>query len=583
MRKTLSKFLTVFILFSLTLGGSLSSVSAKSTSSLPVSKVDVGKEGMVATAEPYATRVGQEVLEKGGTAVDAAVAVQLALNVTEPMMSGIGGGGFMMVYDGKTKQVSIMNSREKAPSDVTADLFLDENGKAVPFKERHTSGKAVGVPGTLLGLEEAHEKWGKLKWKALVKPAENLAKDGFNVSTTLSDSIEDSKDKLSEEAKRVYAPNGQVLKEGALLKQRDLAKTLQLIGKEGSQALYDGELGKAIVKTVKDHGGSMTAEDLKNYTVKEQTPIKGTYHGYDIISMPPPSSGGLTVLQILKMLEPYDISQYGARSKEKYNLVAEAMHLAFADRNKYIGDTDFVNVPISGMLNENYLAKRSKEIQLLKANKNVKPGDPWSYQGGKPETEYVPKKDDKEIGQTTHFTIADKWGNLVSYTTTIEQVFGTGIMVPGYGVMLNNEMTDFDAYPGGPNEVQPNKRPMSSMSPTIVLKDHKPVMTVGSPGGPTIIASVAQTLINKIDYGMSAEAAIEEPRIYTPTYPNIRYEKGIPSETIKELEKLGYKFDDEPEEIGNVQTIDIYDSFYLGAADSSRVGSAAGVDTVKGK
>ncbi|AOV07505.1 gamma-glutamyltransferase [Sporosarcina ureilytica] len=538
----------------------------------------VGKDGMVVTAHPEASKIGAKVLQNGGNAVDAAIAIQFALNVAEPEMSGIGGGGFMMVYDAKTQDVSIINSRERAPAGATPDMFLNENGSPIPFAERHIHGNAVGIPGTLAGLYEAHEKWGTQKFHQLIQPSIKLADKGVKVNWPLAKSIKDNKDKLAKSAaKDVFLPDGQPLKEGDILVQKDLAKTYKLIQKHGLDVFYNGEIGAAIAGTVQEFGGSMTVDDLKNYELTIDEPLYAEYKGYEVASMPPPSSGGLTVLQILKLLEPFDLSQYGIRSAEKYHLLAEAMHLAYADRGAYMGDPEFIDVPTKGLLHPDYIAERSSLISLDQANPNVQPGNPWKYEEGRTSS-YVEQNDEKAIGQTTHFAVADKWGNFVTFTTTIEQLFGTGIMVPEYGIMLNNELTDFDAVPGGSNEVQPNKRPLSSMSPTMLLKDGKPYLSVGSPGGPTIITSVLQTILNVVDYEMDLKAAIEEPRIYSNQYPNIRWEQGIPETVREQLTQMGHRWNAAPGEIGNVQAImvDPDTGLYYGAADSSREGSAIG-------
>ncbi|RST74226.1 gamma-glutamyltransferase [Siminovitchia acidinfaciens] len=549
----------------------------------PTNETAVGKDGMVVTAHPEASKIGAKVLQTGGNAMDAAIAVQFALNVTEPMMSGIGGGGFMMVYDAKTKDISIINSRERAPAGATPDMFLDENGKPIPFAKRHTHGNAVGVPGTLAGLYEAHEKWGTKKFHQLIQPSIKLADKGVKVNWVLADAIKDNKNKLAKSAaKDVFLPNGEPLKEGDILVQKDLARTFKLIQKQGPDVFYHGEVAQAIAGTVQDFGGSMTADDLKNYRLTVDKPLYSEYKGYEVASMPPPSSGGLTVLQILKLLEPFNISQYGIQSPEKYHLLAEAMHLAYADRGAYMGDPEFIEIPVKGLLHPDYIAERSSLIRMDQANPNVQPGDPWAYEDGRAAS-YVEQNDEKAIGQTTHFTVADKWGNIVTYTTTIEQLFGTGIMVPGYGIMLNNELTDFDAVPGGSNEVQPNKRPLSSMSPTMLLKDGEPFMTVGSPGGPTIITSVLQTILNVVDYDMDLKSAIEEPRIYSNQYPNIRWEPGVPDIARARLAQMGHRWDAVPGEIGNVQAlmVDPETGLYYGAADSSREGSAIGLGKKK--
>lgn len=544
-------------------------------------QVDVGKDGMVATAHPLASEIGADVLKKGGNAIDAAVAIQFALNVTEPMMSGIGGGGFMMVYDGKTKDTTIIDSRERAPAGATPDMFLDENGKAIPFSERVTKGTAVGVPGTLKGLEEALDKWGTRSMKQLITPSIKLAEKGFPIDSVLADAISDYQEKLSRTAaKDVFLPNGEPLKEGDTLIQKDLAKTFKLIRSKGTNAFYKGKFAKTLSDTVQDFGGSMTEKDLENYDITIDEPIWGDYQGYQIATTPPPSSGGIFLLQMLKILDDFNLSQYDVRSWEKYQLLAETMHLSYADRASYAGDPEFVNVPLKGLLHPDYIKERQQLINLDQVNKKPKAGDPWKYQEGSANYKQVEQPKDKVEGQTTHFTVADRWGNVVSYTTTIEQLFGTGIMVPDYGVILNNELTDFDAIPGGANEVQPNKRPLSSMTPTILFKDDKPVLTVGSPGGATIISSVLQTILYHIEYGMELKAAVEEPRIYTNSMSSYRYEDGVPKDVLSKLNGMGHKFGTSPVDIGNVQSISIdhENGTFKGVADSSRNGAAIGIN-----
>ncbi|MGG0052110.1 gamma-glutamyltransferase [Bacillus atrophaeus] len=544
-------------------------------------QVDVGKDGMVATAHPLASEIGAEVLKKGGNAIDASVAIQFALNVVEPMMSGIGGGGFMMVYDGKTKDTTIINSRERAPAGATPDMFLDENGKAIPFSERVTKGTAVGVPGTLKSLEKALDMWGTRSMRQLIAPSIKLAAKGFPIDSVLAEAISDYQDKLSRTAaKDVFLPNGEPLKEGDKLVQKDLAKTFKLIWLKGTDAFYDGKFARTLSNTVQDFGGSMTEEDLENYDVTIDKPMWGEYQGYQIATTPPPSSGGVFLLQMLNILDDFNLSQYDIRSWEKYQLLAETMHLSYADRAAYAGDPEFVNVPLKGLLHPDYIKERQKLISLDKVNKKPAAGDPWVYEEGSANYKQVEQPKDKIEGETTHFTVADRWGNVVSYTTTIEQLFGSGIMVPGYGVVLNNELTDFDAVPGGANEVQPNKRPLSSMTPTILFKDDKPVLTVGSPGGATIISSVLQTILYNIEYGMELKAAVEEPRIYTNNINSYRYEDDVPEDVISKLNGMGHKFGKSPVKIGNVQSIfiDHENGTFKGVADSSRNGAAIGVN-----
>ncbi|MEK5067058.1 gamma-glutamyltransferase [Sporosarcina sp. FSL K6-1508] len=544
-------------------------------------QVATGLDGMVATAHPLASQIGADVLRNGGNAIDAAVAIQFALNVTEPMMSGIGGGGFLMYYDADKEETSIINSRERAPAGATPDMFLDEKGEPIPFGERATGGKAVGVPGTLKGLEEALERWGTRSMDELIDPAIQLASEGFPIDIVLADAIADNKEVLNKTAAGiVFAPNGKPLKEGDKLVQKDLAKTFKLIKSGGTDAFYKGEIAKAVAGVVQKYEGSMTADDIAAYDVRIDKPIWGDYKGYQIASMPPPSSGGVFLLQMLSILDGFDLSQYDVKSWEKYHLLAEAMHLAYADRAAYAGDPEFVEVPLKGLLHPDYIKQRQDLIKLTSVIEKPIAGDPWRYEGKKTAGISVQQPDDKKQGETTHFTVADQWGNVVSYTTTIEQLFGTGIMVPGYGFMLNNELTDFDAIPGGANQVEPNKRPLSSMTPTIVFKDDKPVLTVGSPGGSTIITSVLQTIIHSIEYDMELKAAIEEPRIFTNNTTSYRYEKGIPNKVLDYLNKMGHNFGESPVTIGNVQSIliDHKEGTFKGVADSSRSGAAIGID-----
>ncbi|MDQ0860660.1 gamma-glutamyltransferase [Bacillus sp. V2I10] len=581
MKRRLSVFLIAILL---ACGFPVSTEAKMQEKKEEYSQVDVGRDGMVTTAHPLASKIGADVLKKGGNAIDAAVAIQYALNVTEPMMSGIGGGGFMMVYDGKTEETTIINSRERAPAGAAPDMFLDENGVPIPFSERYKGGTAVGVPGTLKGLETALDMWGTRSMKELISPSIQLAEKGFKIDSILAAAISDNADTLSATAaKDVFLPKGTPLKEGDKLVQKDLAKTFKLIRSKGTDVFYKGEIGQALAGTVQDFGGSMTPDDLKRYNVTIDEPIWGEYQGYEIASMPPPSSGGVFLLQMLKILDDFNLSQYDVRSAEKYHLLAEAMHLAYADRAVYAGDPEFVDVPVDGLLHPDYIAERQQLISLNTVNPNPQAGDPWKYEEGTAEYEKTVQPNDRQYGETTHFSVTDKWGNVVSYTTTIEQVFGTGIMVPGYGLMLNNELTDFDAVPGGANEVQPNKRPLSSMTPTIVFEDDKPVLTVGSPGGPTIITSVLQTILHTIEYDMELKAAVEEPRIYTNNLNSYRFENGISSDLIARLNQMGHRFGTNPVVIGNVQSIliDNEKGTFKGVADSSRNGASIGVDLKK--
>ncbi|MBK5502134.1 gamma-glutamyltransferase [Peribacillus sp. TH14] len=544
-------------------------------------------KGIISVAHPLAAEAGIKILKQGGNAVDAAAAIQLSLNVVEPMMSGIGGGGFIMIYSKKENKITMIDSREMAPQNVTPELFLDGKGKPIPFSKRHTTGKAVGVPGTLKGVETALEKYGTLDISQVIDPAIKQAEKGVKVNWITAQYIDENVKKLqnNQAAANVFVPNGQPLKEGDTLVQPDLAKTLKLIKKQGSEVFYSGQIGKALTKEVQKREGTMTTEDLENYVVKEREPIRSEYRGFELAGAASPSSGSLTVQQILKLMEGYDVQKMGANSPEYLHYLTEATHLAFADRAAYMADEDFYDVPKKGLLDDDYIKERRKLIKANRSTADVKEGDPWKYEGKEPTSRVKVKEEKTPIGQTTHFSVMDKWGNMVSYTTTIEQVFGSGIMVPDYGFMLNNEMTDFDATPGGVNQVEPGKRPRSSMSPTFILKDGQPFMAIGSPGGATIISSVSETIMNVIDHHMSIQEAILMPRIYSASYPTVRWEPGIEQNTRLELMAKGHVYEEQPQHIGNVQAV-IFDYEHgkmYGGADNTRQGTVLGVDRISYK
>ena len=547
------------------------------------SSMEGATQGIVAVSHPLAAEAGKKILEQGGNAVDAAAAVQMSLNVVEPMMSGIGGGGFMMVYLKDQNKITVIDSREMAPKNVTPQLFLEEDGKPTPWFERHTNGEAVGVPGTLLGVETSLSKYGTMTLSEVIDPAIEYAEKGVKVNWATAQYIQENIDKLTQygTAGEVFVPNGTPLKEGETLVQPNLAKTLKLIKEKGSDVFYKGEVGEALAAEVQKRGGTMTIEDLNTYVVKEREPVKGTYRGYEIASMSPPSSGGLTVLQIVKLMEGYDVNKMGVNSADYLHRLIESMHLAYADRAQYMADEDFYPVPKKGLVHEEYISQRRELINPNQAAASVEAGDPWKFED-EDLSAMAKVKEENPIGQTTHFSVMDKWGNLVSYTTTIEQVFGSGIMVPEYGFMLNNEMTDFDATPGGVNQVEPGKRPRSSMSPTLLIKDGNPFMALGSPGGPTIITSVAQTIMNVIDHKLPIQEAILTPRIYSSSYPNVRWEAGIDQDVVLQLMAKGHVFEPASTDIGNVQAVifDVETSKMYGGADNTREGTVLGVDAV---
>ncbi|WP_394137834.1 gamma-glutamyltransferase [Cytobacillus oceanisediminis] len=538
----------------------------------------VGTAGMVVSPHSVATDIGEKILREGGNAVDAAVSIQFALNVVEPMMTGIGGSGFFMVYDNKKKDVKIYDGHTRAPKGVHSEMFLDDNGEVIDFRKRSTHGTAVGIPGILKAMDKALEEHGSKPLADLIQPAVEAAESGVEVNWVLEEALQNFHYRLGKEAKVFYFPEGEPLKEGDSLVKEHLAKTFRILQKEGISAFYEGEIAEAIVANLKEEGGFMTLEDLKNYRLTVDEPIWGEYKGYKIASSAPPSAGGLTVIQILKILEKFDLSQYDAKSWEKYYLITEAMRLAFADKIAYSGDPEFSDLPIKGLLHDNYIADRVKAVNFERRNDAIDFGNPWKYQDGEP-NQVIRQPDDLEKSETTHFTVVDQWGNIAACTSTVEHPFGSGIMVKGYGFLLNNELTDFDANPGGINEAQPDKRPVSCKSPTILFKNDKPVLTLGSPGGPTIIGSVFQTIINVIDHKMNLKKAIEEPRIFASAGPLIEWEPGISMEAKGEMESRGFEFGDDPSRIGNVQAIQIdrERGRLYGAADSSREGKAAGI------
>ena len=543
--------------------------------------IATANDGMVVSAHPLASEVGLDILNQGGNAVDAAIAMQYALTVTEPMMSGLGGGGFMMVYDANTKETTIINSRERAPAGADPEMFLKDDGEAMEFQDRVIHGNSVGVPGTPAGLQTSHDMWGTIAMPELIAPAVSLAEEGFPIDDFMAYQIEENAEKLDRSAAgEVFLNEGTPLAEGDMLIQEDLANTLSMISENGTDYFYNGEIADALANTVQEFEGSMTKEDMMNYDVTVDEPVWGQYKDYDIATMPPPSSGGIFLLQMLGILDGFDLSQYDIQSAEKYHLYSETMHLAYADRAEYAGDPEFVDVPIEGLLHPDYLDERRDLISLDSVIEEPESGDVTPFQEGFEREGAVEQPGDKVDGQTTHYSVIDQYGNVVSYTTTIEQVFGSGIMVPEYGFLLNNELTDFDAEPGGANEVQPNKRPLSSMTPTIVFNDGQPVLTVGSPGGQTIITSVLQTILNTYEYDLSLEDALNEPRIFTNGPDTYSYEEGISEDIISELNDMGHGFTEDPAPIGNVNSImyNTDDSTYTGATDENRNGAAFGFE-----
>ncbi|WP_407406536.1 gamma-glutamyltransferase [Peribacillus sp.] len=538
-----------------------------------------GKAGMVVTAHPVATKIGEKILRDGGNAVDAAVAIQFALNIVEPMMTGIGGSGFLMVYNEKSKKTKIFDGHVRAPKAAYPELFLDENGEVIPFKERSTKGTAVGIPGILKAMDEALNEYGSKPLAELIEPSIEFAENGVPVNWVLCDALKNFEYRLGDEARNFFMPEGKPYQVGDILVKEKLANTYRILQREGVSAFYEGEIGEGIISCIKEQGGFMEMADLRDYKATVDEPMVGTYKDYKIVSSMAPSAGGFTVIQILKILESFHLEQYDVRSWEKYYLIAEAMRLAFTDKKAFLADPEFAELPLTGLMHDEYIAERRKFINFKSRNNAIDFGNPWKYDSVK-QREVIQQPNDEERSETTHFTVRDRWGNIAACTSTVEHPFGSGIMVSDYGFILNNELTDFDSVPGGMNEVQPNKRPVSCKSPTIIFKDNQPILTLGSPGGPTIISSVVQTIINVLDFKMDLKAAIEEPRIFTPMGPHIEWEAGIDMNSKGHLEGMGFAFNDVPHSIGNVQAIQInpLDGSNYGAADSSREGCAMGLD-----
>lgn len=550
----------------------------------------VGYGGAVSSVDPDASAAGVEVLRKGGNAVDAAVATAAALGVTEPYSAGVGGGGYFVYYDAKSRTVRTIDGRETAPLSADSDLFV-ENGKAIPFAEAVTSGLSVGTPGTPATWQKALDKWGSKRLATVLKPAERLARDGFTVDDTFRSqtAANETRFRYFPDTAELFLPNGALPVVGSTFKNPDLARTYAELAKRGVGALYRGDIAEDIVDTVnrppvdpgsgwKARPGDLTAKDLATYRTKSQAPTRTSYRGLGVYSMAPSSSGGTTVGEALNILENTDLSK---ASKAQYlHRYIEASRIAFADRGRWVGDPAFEDVPTKDLLSQRYADSREcliKDDAVLTSP--VAPGDPRNPAacgagGTAAPTTY-------EGDSTTHLTVADKWGNVVSYTLTIEQTGGSGITVPGRGFILNNELTDFSFTPANPAVHDPNlpgpgKRPRSSMSPTIVLDRHdKPVVALGSPGGATIITTVLQTLTGFLDRGLPLVDAIAAPRASQRNAAQTELEPGLDSESKARLEAIGHSFKANPE-IGAATAVQrLPNGKWLAAAETVRRGGGS--------
>lgn len=532
------------------------------------------KNGIVVSADEYASQVGLDILKKGGNAIDAAVATGFALAVTYPQAGNIGGGGFMVIRlkDGKSYTIDF---REKAPAKAFKDMFLDENGNYDPQKSR-SGHLSAGVPGSVAGLLLAQQKFGKLKLRDVITPAINLAKNGFKLHYRLAEHIEYMLPEFSKykSTYKVFTKNGVPYKEGELFKQKDLANTLSLILKYGKKGFYEGKIAQLIVNEMQKGGGLITLDDLKNYEALIREPIISNYRGYEIISMGLPSSGGIALTQLLNIVENFPIYDWGWNSSKTIHYCVEAMKRVYADRAQFLGDPDFIKVPLKQLLSKSYAKTIADQINPEKA---------------------TPSKDishgiftDFESKETTHYSVIDKDGNAVSVTTTINNSFGNYVVVEGAGFLLNNEMDDFSSKPGAPNmfgligsyanSIEPNKRMLSSMTPTIVVKDNKPFLVIGSPGGSTIITTVFQVIMNVIDHKMGIQKAVNAERFHHQWLPDVlNYERfGFSNDVIEVLKKMGYTLKEQQRAPNQAEGILIQDGYYYGASDSRGYGAAKG-------
>ncbi len=522
------------------------------------------QNGMVASEHEIASQVGLDILKRGGNAVDAAVAVGFALAVVLPHAGNLGGGGFLVLHNTQSGQNIALDFREMAPRHASRNMFLDENGNIIARKSLY-SHDAIGVPGTVAGLEYALKKWGSLPLSEVIAPAIQLAEHGIPVSHSLAKMLNAAQEKLGKwpSSRAIFFQEDRPLRYGERLVQQDLAHSLRLISQQGSPVFYRGEIGDKIIAQIQHHQGLMQKNDLRAYKVIERQPVMGNYKGYQIVTMPPPSSGGVHLVQMLNIVEQFPLQQWGANSAQTLHYLTESMKLAYADRSQYLGDPDFVHVPVKGLSSKRYAQTLAKRISAEHAtpSSHISPANPLPY----------------ESDQTTHYSVVDQHGNAVSVTYTLNFNFGSGIVAAGTGILLNNEMDDFSAKNGEPNAfgliggdanaIAPRKRPLSSMTPTIVLKDQKAWLVTGSPGGSRIISTVLQTLINTIDFQMNPAEAAATPRIHHQWLPDeIRVEKGISADTLELLKQKGHKIV-QKSTMGRTQTIQILPDGIYGYSD----------------
>jgi gamma-glutamyltranspeptidase/glutathione hydrolase len=532
------------------------------------------EHGMVVAQEKIAARLGADVLKRGGNAVDAAVATGFAMAVTYPRAGNLGGGGFMVIHSKERGEDVTIDYRETAPGATTPEIFLGPDGKPDIAKSRD-SALGIGVPGTVAGLTLALEKYGSGKFTLaeLLRPAIELARDGFVVADDVADTMPEEQPRLARwpsATKIFFGKDGAPLHEGDLLVQADLAATLSAISEQGARGFYQGPVAEKLVKAIGDAGGIMTLEDLKSYAAAIRAPMRGSYRGYDIVSMPLPSSGGVVLLETLNILEGFPLGDMKQGSALSLHVMIEAMKRAYADRARYLGDPAFVSVPVAALTSKEYAAKQRASIDLDRAT-------PW--------TDVLSARSPREGSNTTHFSVVDSFGNAVSNTYTLNFSYGVGLVADGTGVLLNNELDDFTAAPGASNAFGlvgfeanlpgPGKRPLSSMTPTIVLKDGKPVLVTGSPGGSRIISAVMQVIINVLDYHMDVAAAVAAPRVHHQWLPDeVRAEYGFSDDTLAALRAKGHRVI-QPLGLTSANSIAVTDKGLLGAPDPRSRGAAA--------
>jgi len=576
---TLNKLVKTVLISSLMLGLLLSTHALAETSPPILNYASLAQpvwsgQGMVSSQQQIATQVGVDILQQGGNAVDAAVAVGFTLAVTLPRAGNLGGGGFMLVHLADSGQTIALDYRELAPLAAQRDMYLNQDGSVDQNRSRF-HGLAVGVPGTVSGLITALEQYGSLPLQQVMQPAIDLASNGFRVDHELALSLQQSVERLTRwpaAAKVFYHADGSYYQPGELLKQPELAQTLRQIARQGPAAFYQGNIAEKIVAAVKQAGGNMTLDDLQQYRTQTRTPVSGSYRGYRVMSMPPPSSGGTHIIQILNIMEQADLASLGHNSAASIHLMAEAMKRAYADRSEYLGDPDFVKVPVKQLTAKAYARKLFEQIAPAKASdsQHIKPG----------------LKLDHESPQTTHFSVVDRRGNAVSNTYTLNFSYGSGIMAEGTGVLLNNEMDDFSAKPGvanaygliggEANAVAARKRPLSSMSPTLVFKpgSDELLLVTGSPGGSRIITTTLQIISNVIDHQMNIAEATQASRFHHQWLPDkITLEKGFSVDTMRLLEQKGHVIDASSWAMGSTQSIMKVDDGWSGASDPRQAGS----------